>query len=214
MKKIIVLLAVVSFGLTACSSDNNGLNPRNHKGTTMNLSSNVEPGNKQNNMTNNDVANGRFGFVRHQQSPDSNKEARDGDVPSIDREQLADSISRLSVRLPNVYDASVLVTNREVLVGYKAHTNNRNMTADQVKNTALSIVPRYFHAYVTDSPQILPDIQRFQNLPPDRDIDNMLNDTIKEIKQSSPQGKNVSDGENPNGEDKGDQTPEKTNNQK
>src|SRR5699024_6248144 len=127
-----------SFGLVGCSSENNGLNPNKQNQNKTNLSSNVEPGNRQNRTTENDVVNGRFGYVRQQKSPDSDSEARSGNIPSLDLEQLADSISRLSVRLPDVHDAAVLVTNREVLVGYKSDGDNRNKTADQVKNTALS----------------------------------------------------------------------------
>lgn len=218
MKKILIFLAVMTLGLSACSSTNNGLNPKNTKGNngntanTQNLSTGSEPGNRQNAQTKNDTSNGRFGYVRHQRAPGANKEARDGGVAHQDLEQLADRIGRLSVRLPNVTDTSTLVTNRDVLIGYKTDSDNRKLTANQVKNTAISIVPRYFHVYVTDDSHIIPDIQRFQNLSPTHDIDNMLDDTIKEMKRSSPQGGPVEQKENQNGEDKGDQTPEKNHN--
>ncbi|MQM40297.1 hypothetical protein KBTX_04344 [wastewater metagenome] len=178
----------------------------------MNLSTGSHPGDRQNAPTENDAANGRFGYVRHQKDPRGDNEARDGRIPQLNLEQLADTIGRLTVRLDQVNDVSTLVTNREVLVGYKTDSENREMTADQVKNTAFSIVPRYYHVYVTDDPQVIPDIQRFQNLTHTREIDNLLSDTIAEMKQASPQGKDINDGENPNGEDKDDQTPEKTNN--
>lgn len=212
MKKMLMLMATLMLTLSACSSENNGMNPQNKETNTQNLSTDSEPGNRQNDMTKNDSANGRFGFVRHQKAPRKNKEARGDDIPKQNLEQLADRIGRLSVRLPNVNDTSTLVTNREVLIGYQTDSQNRKKTADQVKNTAMSIIPRYFHVYVTDDPQIIPDIQRFQNLTHTQDIENMLDDTIMEMKQSSPQGKDVNEGENPNGEDKGDQTPEKKQN--
>src|SRR5699024_2855879 len=129
-----------------------------------------------------DTTQGRFGFVRHQQNMTTNKEARKGEVTKPNLEQMADTISRLTVRLPKVYDASVLVTRQEVLIGYKTDTKKRNESADQVKKTAMSVVPRYYHIYVTDSPNIIPDIQRFQNLPPTKNIDSMLQSTMKEMK--------------------------------
>ena len=39
-------------------------------------------------------------------------------VTSLDREQLAKAISGIIVQIPNVNDASVLVTDEEVLVVY------------------------------------------------------------------------------------------------
>lgn len=212
MKKVLILIAAFTLGLSACSSANNGLNPKNTKGSnTQNLSTGSRPGDRQNAQTHNDAANGRFGYVHHQRQPGENKEARDGGVAHQDLEQLADRIGRLSVRLPNVTDTSTLVTARNVLIGYKTDSDNRKLAANQVKNTAMSIVPRYFHVYVTDNAHIIPDIQRFQNLAPTKNIDKMMDDTIKEMKRTSPQGGNVDQKQNPNGEDKGDQTPEKRN---
>ena len=40
---------------------------------------------------------------------------------------------------------------KQVLIAYKTDTKDRNLTADQVKKTAMSIVPRYYHVYVSDN---------------------------------------------------------------
>ena len=68
----------------------------------------------------------------------------------LNREQVANIISQFSTDIPNVNDVATLVTDQEVLIAYKTDSKNRNLTADQVKKTAMSVVPRYYHVYVTD----------------------------------------------------------------
>ncbi|WP_181935494.1 YhcN/YlaJ family sporulation lipoprotein, partial [Escherichia coli] len=100
-----------------------------------------------------------FGYTRVHNANGGDDNA--GDTPTIDREQLADIISRLSNQIPNVNDVSTLVTDEEVLVVYSADTKNRNATADQVKRTALSVVPRFYHVYVSDNPSLRQNIENY-----------------------------------------------------
>lgn len=213
MKKWFISFAITAIiALPACSSANNGLNPQNNDGNnTMNLSTRTEPGNAQNDRTSDDSRQNRFGFVRMQSAPDQNTHLdREDSVPALDLEQVANTISRITIRYPNIEDVATLVTDEEVLVSYRTDTDNRELTADQVKNTAAAVVPRYFHVYVTDNPDLLQDVARFQNLPPNKDVDNLLNETIEEMKRSTPQGRDLEKGENPNGEEKDDAGRHKT----
>jgi hypothetical protein len=69
-----------------------------------------------------------------------------------------------------------------------------------VKKTALSVVPRYYHVYVADNPQLMKDIERFGRLDSNaRNIDQLLDATIQQMLKY-PQGKKLNDGENENGE--------------
>jgi hypothetical protein len=182
--------------LTACGNNNDN-------GTGM--LDGVEPSrvnspnryyNEDNRQRNNDSND--FGFVRLNES-----NATDGgnsDTPTIDREQLADIIGRLTVQLPDVNDAATLVTDDEVLVVYYTDSDNRIQTADQVKRTAASTVPRYFHIYVSDNKALMQNVENFANLGTDsRDVDASIKSTIKEMLKS-PQGRNLEPGENANGE--------------
>ena len=81
-------------------------------------------------------------------------------MTSLDREQLAKVISNIIVQLPNINDASVLVTDEEVLVVYDTDSKNREKTADQVKRSALSAVPRYYHVYVSDNTALAQNIRK------------------------------------------------------
>ena len=64
----------------------------------------------------------------------------------------------------------------------------------------MSIVPRYYHVYVSDDKTMAQDIENFAQLEPDSEgIDYTINQTIKRMLKS-PQGYRMSDVENENGE--------------
>ncbi|WP_180994090.1 YhcN/YlaJ family sporulation lipoprotein [Bacillus sp. Marseille-P3661] len=131
-----------------------------------------------------------YGYVRHVKSPVPNDtNANLTNFSGVNREQFADMIGRLVVQIPNVNDSATLVTDEEVLVAYQATTDDRDLTADQVRRTALSVVPRYYHVYVSDNPSLIPDIERFASSGPDGghlQVDSTIQEMLK-----SPQGKTM-----------------------
>ncbi|MEC0667566.1 YhcN/YlaJ family sporulation lipoprotein [Priestia flexa] len=143
-----------------------------------------------------------YGYVRYQKSPVANDTEKAQNIATLDREEAADSISKLSSTIPNVNDVATLVTDEDVLIAYKTDTKDRNATADQVKRTAMSIMPRYYHVYVSDNPQHIQDIERFSEAnTKDESVEESIHLTIKEMLKS-PQGRKMNDGENANGEEK------------
>ncbi|KAB7706998.1 sporulation protein [Bacillus aerolatus] len=136
--------------------------------------------------------NDDFGYVRQQKSPIQGENVSYRNMHTIDRERTADAISRLSVALPRVNDSSVLVTDQEVLIAYDTNANtnkDHKETAQQVKKTAMSVVPRWYHVYVTDDTNLRREIENIAQINGDmgtaRDT---INRTIKLMKQNSPQG--------------------------
>lgn len=143
-----------------------------------------------------------YGYVRYQKSPVANDTEKAQNIATLDREEAADSISKLSSTIPNVNDVATLVTDEDVLIAYKTDTKDRNATADQVKRTAMSIMPRYYHVYVSDNPQHIQDIERFSEANTKAEsVEESIHLTIKEMLKS-PQGRKMNDGENANGEEK------------
>lgn len=194
MKKIAITASLLGMALmTGCQNTASENDMFEDSGNTVNV--NNENGTK--NGKDNDSPG--FGYVRHVKSnlaeeDDYNK------VPGIDHEQVANAISSLIVQLPNIQDIATLVTDEEVLIAYQTDSKNRNETADQVKKTAISIVPRYYHVYLSDQPEMIKQIEGYSGLDPNsRDIDQILNSTIKEMLKS-PQGRKLNSGENANGE--------------
>nr|WP_027410069.1 YhcN/YlaJ family sporulation lipoprotein [Anoxybacillus tepidamans] len=203
MKKSLLALSIgVTVSLVGCaqmSEDNrDGLYKRS--GNTINVTDRNDLYNVEGVPNGRDSTMNNFGYVRHQKSPVAGDTDNYGALPTLNRERVADLISKLCVRLPNVNDVATLVTDEEVLIAYDTDTKNRFETADQVKRTALSVVPRYYHVYVADDPRMMREIERFGRLDSNsRNIDQIVNTTIKQMLKY-PQGRKLSDGENANGE--------------
>lgn len=141
--------------------------------------------------------NEQFGYVRYQKEQLAGKQQ---ETPAPDREETAHIISSLTVQLPHIQDAAALVTDQEALVVYKTDSKNRELTADQVKKTAVSVIPRYYHVYISDNPNHMQAIKNYSNLGSgSRDVRDIMSGTIEEMK-TSPQGNPVSENENANGE--------------
>jgi hypothetical protein len=138
-----------------------------------------------------------FGYVRHQKNPTGNSSAEH--YAPVDREKLADNISKMSTDLPNVHDVATLVTDEEVLIAYATDSDDRNETADQVKRTALSFVPRYYHVYVSDDVKLIKNVESYATLSSNsRNVDSLVDQLIRKMLKS-PQGRNVSEDANENG---------------
>ncbi|MFT0801215.1 YhcN/YlaJ family sporulation lipoprotein [Bacillus swezeyi] len=147
----------------------------------------------------NDDRKGRFGYARHQATPVANKEEMQ--APQINREEMAHIISSLTVQLPNIQDASALVTDEEALVVYKTDSRKREETADQVKKTAASVIPRFYKIYISDDANLIQSVANFSRLGSNsRNVDQLMADTIKEM-QKSPQGKTTTDTDDETGLD-------------
>ncbi|WP_285768251.1 YhcN/YlaJ family sporulation lipoprotein [Peribacillus sp. SI8-4] len=199
MKKTILTISLSSIiALAGCSDkQEQGLGAKNHAGNPTNVNNPTQYYDED--YRNHDNKSDDFGFTR------TNKTTIDGrnvsnKTASIDREQLSDVISKLSVQIPNVNDVSTLVTDEEVLIVYDTDTKDRTDTADQVKRTAMSVVPRYYHVYVSDDPTLAQNVENFATLKSgSKGIDYTIEQTIKSMLKS-PQGYKMSDVENENGE--------------
>lgn len=185
--------------LSGCAGMNESTSLYEKSGTTINVRSRNDLYNEHGVRNGMDSRLTNFGYVRHQKSPIPGDTTQYATIPVLNRENVADLISKLCTQLPNVYDVGTLVTDDAVFVVYKTDSTNRFETADQVKKTAISVVPRYYHVYVSDNPRMFQDIERFGRLDANsQNIDQVLQQTIKEMLKS-PQGRKVSSGENENG---------------
>lgn len=208
MKKSILTITICGFTLlTGCQYGNHDaaddIYPEN--GNTINVTERNENFNPDRQYNGTEQSKNNFGYVRQQKSPIANDNEYDG--PALDREQLANAISRLLITLPNVNDAATLVTDEEVLIAYDTPVtgdDERFEVADWVKKSAIAIAPRYYHLYVSDNKQHFNDIERFGQLSATTEnVDSAIDQTIKDMISTSPQGRKLSSGENENGESYG-----------
>ncbi|MFC0559482.1 YhcN/YlaJ family sporulation lipoprotein [Halalkalibacter alkalisediminis] len=129
-----------------------------------------------------------YGYQRYDREHVNNN-GRQNVIPAVDRSLLADSVTRLVLTNDVVSEAGALVTDKYVLVAYDAQADNRESVADQVKRSALSIVPRYYEVYISDNPDHFDEIERFQHMTTgSADMEGALTQTINEMTQASPQG--------------------------
>lgn len=201
MKKLAVIIGLCALtALSGCTKDSTSNDIYEESGNTINVN------NKRHELYREGASRGarnistNYGYVRHQKSPimndlnDANKQHA-----ALDREQVANVISKMSAALPNVNDVATLVTDQDVLVAYHTDSKNRQLTADQVKRTAASVVPRYYHVYVTDNRSLMQDVENLASLDStSRNARNQVQYVISQMKKS-PQGKKLSDDEDANG---------------
>lgn len=195
--------------LTACSNNGKNVaeNPTVYKkdGNTVDKRERVDMYNKGLEKTSADRQN-EFGYVRHVKSPIPGQNIKYQDIYTINREKIADAISKVAVTNPKVHDAATLVTDEEVLIWYKTNAKSkadRNNVADQVKKTAFSVVPRWYHVYVTDNPTLKQYVENISYMKSsDANKERVIRQTVKMMLDSSPQGHKMSNGENENGETK------------
>jgi hypothetical protein len=160
---VFLLSGLFAFSLTACSPDNRGENHGNHQG--MENQSDEEPlYREQNNdtrigRTSNDSINGNeeargggqneIGYFKYTPQNYDEKSAGKTDV-FVDRPLLARHIAEMVTNLPNVKEATALVTDDRVFIG--VNTKNGKVdpkTVKEAKRTAESLTPRYYRVHVT-----------------------------------------------------------------
>ncbi|MFJ7728241.1 YhcN/YlaJ family sporulation lipoprotein [Neobacillus sp. NPDC097160] len=200
MKKLIIIAGLCTItALTGCSKDTASNDIYDESGNTINVN------NKRHELYNEGASRGvrnvsnNYGFVRHQKSPVMNDNKGNNHYAALDREQVANIISKQSTSIPNVNDVATLITDQEVLIAYSTDSKDRNLTADQVKQTAMSVVPRYYHVYVTDNKVLMRDVENLANTDStSRNARNLVNGLITQMKKS-PQGTRMSSNEDANG---------------
>jgi hypothetical protein len=200
LKKLILIIGLSAItALTGCSKDMRNNDVYEESGNTINVN------NKRSELYNEGAGlsardkSTNYGFVRHQKSPVLNDNDTNNHYVALDREQLANIISKASTNNPNVHDAATLVTDQEVLIVYSTDTKNRNLTADQVKRTAFSVVPGWYHVYVSDNSHLMRDITALAKFDSThRNARGSVNQLIKQMSKS-PQGYRLEKGQDENG---------------
>ncbi|WP_226580211.1 YhcN/YlaJ family sporulation lipoprotein [Halobacillus litoralis] len=184
MKKIIkrtLLVASLTLLVTGCQESKEEHAKNMMDGDT--LSGNAMDG------YNTEPKDGQVGYVRFNKDQLDENAERKREI-KVNREQMADMISRMILRYENFDDVATVVTDNEVLVAYKrADDTDRDLAADMVQKTAYSLVPSFYHVYVSDNPASFGDVQSLSNSTVyDEGYNETINSIIKKMKKS-PQGK-------------------------
>ncbi|ASK62838.1 hypothetical protein CFK37_12115 [Virgibacillus phasianinus] len=131
----------------------------------------------------------RLGYVHYTKDQLRNNNENNHAV-TMDRHKMADMISRIILRNDGFEEVATLVTDKEVLIAYgKSDGLDKNLAADIAKKSAVSVMPKYFHVYVSDNESLIPQIHSLHNsnTMQGASYQNTIQSIIKEMKKS-PQG--------------------------
>ncbi|MBO0992058.1 YhcN/YlaJ family sporulation lipoprotein [Bacillus sp. SD088] len=188
--------------LAACGSNNIAENDDFYPKSGNSINSD-----EQADIYNEETSDDQFGFVRQVKNPTPANQNDTKTIQWMDREKAALHISEILVVLPHVSDASVIVTDQEVLVAYTTDADDekgRFEIADQVKKSVLNYVPRWYHVYVTDDPTLRQDVENIGSMTTQSpNKDRSVKMVIEHMLERSPQGRTMGEGENANGEKTG-----------
>jgi hypothetical protein len=195
IKKGITILGICGFALAGCAGNaaDQGQNGREEAGIYNESGRQLHVNNHEPDFYNADMEgkDTGFGYVRYKRAGVMG--ADEQPKYEIDREQLANMISKFGAQVPNVDDVSTLVTDEEVLMVYASDSDNPDETAEQVKKMAMSVVPGWFHIYVSDDTGLRQNVENFATLNTNsRDVDVLIDKLIKQM-EKSPQGQDTAD---------------------
>lgn len=134
--------------------------------------------------------NSRLGYVRYTKDQ-LNNNAEKNHTAKIDRNEMANMITRIILRNGGFHEVATLVTDKEVLIAYQKDDElDREMAADIAKRSAMSATPRFYDIYVSDNETLINDIHSLHNSSTQNDdYANTIDQIINEMKKS-PQGEN------------------------
>lgn len=184
MKKWKVFLpSVLSLAIiTGCNGVNN-----NSQSEQEQMSDSLTP-DRQHTPTDEERDN-KLGYVRYNKNQLNNDHENLHSV-QIDRDKMADMITRMILRNNGFNEAATLVTDQEVLIAYQLNDDMDPATAaDIASKTAKSTMPGFFNIYVSDNQTLMNDIQSLHNSSiRNKNYDNTIDNIIHEMKKS-PQGR-------------------------
>ncbi|WP_233443848.1 YhcN/YlaJ family sporulation lipoprotein [Halalkalibacterium halodurans] len=189
MKKLMIYVMIFGLCFTVgCRAPEVGQPEVNSRNSYYNQQVDGEGYNVLNQGDRTDAGPLALGYRRYERVQVHQENGQQTVTPVIDRDRLADGITRLVLTNETVDEAATLVTDEHILVTYTTNADNRDYVADQVKRTALSVAPRYYDVYISDDHEHFQDIERFQGLQSNSpNIENTIEQTIEKMKQS-PQG--------------------------
>src|SRR5699024_8962036 len=97
-------------------------------------------------------------YTREQVEKEATREVR------IEREKMADMITRIILQNKAFDEVATLVTDEDVLSAYQVNDKiDGDNAAEIARKSAMSVLPRYFEIIVSDNDVIMHDIQSLHN---------------------------------------------------
>ncbi|GAA0500040.1 hypothetical protein GCM10008986_29120 [Salinibacillus aidingensis] len=142
-----------------------------------------------NTRTTEEKQNSQYGYVRYNEKQ-LNTEREQNFEPEIDREQMADMITKTLLQMPTVEEAATLITDSHTFIAYtpSEESEDTGHTTEQVKKTAMSFLPQWYNIYISTESHTFDDLQSLSNNTttedgPKRAVDEL----IEQIKEEAPE---------------------------
>ncbi|WP_040979014.1 YhcN/YlaJ family sporulation lipoprotein [Oceanobacillus jeddahense] len=167
----IILLSLV-ITLIGCAPDQNNSEPDP-----------LDPNNRNPEMETNTNSSQRdqLGFVRYTQDEFNQNNAVEPKEIRIDRNEIADMITRILLQNPDFKEVATLVTDEEALIAFEASDNVSKETAiDNAERTAMSILPGYYTIHASNNRSLIQNIETLHySVTENQDVD--INPLVQEI---------------------------------
>ncbi|SES65446.1 Sporulation lipoprotein YhcN/YlaJ (Spore_YhcN_YlaJ) [Salinibacillus kushneri] len=132
----------------------------------------------------------QYGYVRYNEKQlDMNRE--ENFEPKIDREQMANMITKTLLKMPSVEEAATLITDNHTFIAYtpSEESEDTGNTTDQVKKTVMSFLPRWYNIYISTESRTYDELQSLSNNTTTEDGTNRaVQRLIDLIKEEDPEG--------------------------
>ena len=188
IKPIFIVSIIAMLALTAC---NNGTNEQSleenkiREGTMQERNRIVDELDPAREDAENEELNNQLGYVNYTRDQLENEEKQNHEL-TLDREQMADYITRTILQNDGFEELATLVTDAEVLIVYRYDHEafNEEEAADIAKKTANSTMPGFYNVYVSDNEALINDIRSLHNSTTTSEHDPIVEQIIEEMEKT------------------------------
>lgn len=174
-KGIGIIFLVILMTLVGCSSNQNNSEPDP-----------LDPNNRNQEMETNHPSSSRdkLGFVRYSQDEFSQNNQNKPKAIYVDREEMADTITRILLQNPDFQDVATLVTDEEALIAFDVTDNiSKERAIENAEKTAKSILPGYYTVHASNNTSLIQNIETLHySVMEDNDLD--IEPLVQEIVDS------------------------------
>lgn len=150
--KHIVYITISLLFIVGCST--NGANENNKHSNPLDPTAN-QPEDQE--------LHDKLGYVKYSKKELDHPTADDKQL-TVDRNEMADNITRAILHNDSFLQVATLVTDQEVLIAYlKEDKADADRAENVAKQSAIAIIPRYYEVYVSDNDALISEIESLHN---------------------------------------------------
>lgn len=152
--KHVIFMLIMTLTIVGCSNTNEANEQSNGKDNPLDPTTN---------QTNDPELHDKLGYVKYSKKELDNSTAEDKEL-TVDRNEMADKISRIILHNKEFTQVATLVTDQEVLIAYAKRDEADEEKAEMIaKQSATAVIPSYFEVYASDNKALIQEIESLHN---------------------------------------------------